>query len=138
MVPLNESVDNLLLSDSSSDEVESSKTLPATGKKQLITQPPPPNSSSSSSLPPDQQQLLIALKLPDGSRVEQCFNPSDTPNTVLLFVYSYRPGVVGGPGMCDLYGVDKTCKKLYDRKLTLAQLGVLDRSLLYVERNDYE
>jgi len=88
------------------------------------------------------QQLLIALKLPDGTRVEKYFHPNDTPKQVLISAYHHRPAVVGGPALCDLFQIDqkKDFKKhlLSDMDSSLFELGISDRTLLYVERNDYD
>lgn len=100
------------------------------------TSPPPPPS------PP----LLLALKLPDGTRVQQSFDPTTTTcQHVLVHAFMCRPDAVRGPLYCDLYVIDERDHK--KRKITtsraslsatLKSLHIRDQSVLFVERNDYE
>lgn len=84
---------------------------------------------------PTENSLLIALKLPDGTRVERRFLPTTTVRGVLAYTHSQYPIVP--VSQCRLFRMDVIPKKLLsERDRTLEQLQIMNRTTLYVEEDD--
>lgn len=81
-----------------------------------------------------QERLKLALKLPDGRRVERYFSPKDTINGVMHFAQSKMRTPAKH---CDIYSMVRVPKVLIaDWKQTLAQLDLRDRTVLYIDKKD--
>ena len=84
---------------------------------------------------PNEQRILLALKLPDGTRVERYFNPHARLIGVLAYAHSQYP--ILPLSQCNLFRMDVVPKKLLaDTGLSLEDVGIQNRTVLYVEEKD--
>ena len=84
---------------------------------------------------PSEDRLLIALKLPDGTRVERFFHPEARLVGVLAFAHSQYP--VLPVSQCKLFRMDVVPKKLLSNtNLSLSDVGIKNRTVLYVEEDE--
>lgn len=81
-----------------------------------------------------QERLKIALKLPDGRRVERYFSPTDSINDVMAFA---QIKMRIPTSHCDIYSMIQVPKVLIKNwKKTLEQLDIRDRTILYIDKKD--
>lgn len=86
---------------------------------------------------PNESRLLIALKLPDGTRVERFFHPEARLIGVLAYAHSQYP--ILPISQCNLFRMDVVPKKLLSNTdLSLSEVGIENRTVLYVEEVDDE
>lgn len=94
--------------------------------------------SNPSKIPPEpkegQERLKIALKLPDGRRVERYFSPTDSINDIMSFA---QIKMRIPTSHCDIYSMVQVPKVLIKNwKKTLEQLDIRDRTVLYIDKKD--
>ncbi|XP_076806189.1 UBX domain-containing protein 10-like [Clavelina lepadiformis] len=84
---------------------------------------------------PNEERLLLAIKLPDGARVERHFKPNTKLSGVLAYSYSQYP--VLPISQSDIYRMDKVPKVLLeDLDLSLEEVGIKNRTVLYIEEKE--
>ena len=84
---------------------------------------------------PKEERLLLALKLPDGSRVERYFQPAAKLINVLAYAHSQYP-IIPISQLC-LYRMDVVPKKLLSKtNLSLRDVDIKNRTVLYVDEKD--
>ena len=80
----------------------------------------------------DELKILLAVKLPDGRRMQRNFNPSDTLQTVLNFA--------AVSASLDLTGCDLVCSMpmqvFHNKGMTIKESGLKNRTMLHVENPD--
>ncbi|XP_039251615.2 uncharacterized protein LOC120329066 [Styela clava] len=78
-----------------------------------------------------EERLRLALKLPDGKRVERYFAPTSTINDVMNFAKTKMKAPIR---RCVVYSMLQVPKeKLKNWKRTLKDLGLTDRTMLYID-----
>lgn len=79
------------------------------------------------------ERLKLALKLPDGKRVERYFAPTNTINDVMNFARTKMRSAGKRLVVYSMLQVPKV--KLRNWKQTLAELGFIDRTMLYIDED---
>lgn len=95
-------------------------------------------SGNLSRIPPQpkegEKRMKIALKLPDGRRVERYFSPTNTINDIMSFA---QIKMRIPTSHCDIYSMVQVPKVLIKNwKNTLEQLDIRDRTVLYIDKKD--
>ncbi|XP_002129011.2 uncharacterized protein LOC100183946 [Ciona intestinalis] len=103
--------------------------------KQVVKRPPKPKPPKEPSA--NEERLLLALKLPDGTRVQRYFRPSNNIHEVLAYAQIQYP--VLQMSVCDICRMDSIPKKIITQySKSLHELGIQNRTVLYIEeKEDY-
>nr|CAB3267478.1 UBX domain-containing protein 10-like [Phallusia mammillata] len=84
---------------------------------------------------PNEESLLIALKLPDGTRKERRFLPNTTLQEILVYAHTQYPIIP--VSQCNVFRMDTIPKKLLSELgATLQGLKIQHRTVLYIEENE--
>lgn len=83
----------------------------------------------------NEDSLLIALKLPDGTRKERRFLPDTKLHGILVYAHTQYPIIP--ISQCNVFRMDVIPKKLISElDKTLQELQIQNRTVLYIEEND--
>lgn len=81
-----------------------------------------------------EQKIKLALKLPDGRRVERYFLPVHTISDVMNFAQTKMKVSIRKCNICSMLQVPKVILKNWN--LSLRQLDIVDKTVLYIEEKD--
>ena len=119
--------------DNKRPKIYQTRSVFSSSRQNLIKEPPKPRVPKEPG--PNETRILLALKLPDGTRVERYFHPHARLIGVLAYAHSQYPLL--HVSQCNLFRMDVIPKKLLDRTdLSLEDVGIQHRTVLYVEEKD--
>lgn len=84
----------------------------------------------------DEQQIEIAIRLPDGSRRENCFSSFSTFTDLLLYLMNSSISDVVIPRKCEFVTSEVPRQVFSDLNVTLHQAKIKTRTLLYLREVD--
>ena len=119
--------------DSKRPKIYQTRSIFSSSKNNVIKEPPKPRVPREPG--PNEPRILLALKLPDGTRVERYFHPHARLIGILAYAHSQYP--ILPVSQCNLYRMDIVPKKLLAQTdLSLEDVGIQNRTVLYVEEKD--